>query len=118
MPNIPPTNRPARPSPEWANLPRRHCDDCGKLYKPFRPLRPGIDQYGFCSPNCKKSFHKHGGAYRKLRGETRKMVEKELAKLRKDLSAMMSAEVAMILARMDPHNVQEAVAASVPARTR
>ena|SRR5216684_4135487 len=64
-------------SPEWSNLPRRKCDDCGKSYKPARPLREG--QRGFCSDNCRKSYHKHGGAYRKLKGEIAKLIHKELA---------------------------------------
>lgn len=66
-------------SPEWANLPRRKCDDCGKSYKPARPLLK--DQRGFCCDNCRKSYHKHGGAYRKLRVELEKMVEKKLRAL-------------------------------------
>jgi hypothetical protein len=76
-----------RMKPEWANLPRRNCADCGKSYKPKRPLR-SIDQYGFCSPTCKKSFHKHGGAYRKLKGEVRKMVEKEFAHISAELKEL------------------------------
>lgn len=70
-------------NPEWAKLPRRHCDDCGKIYKPFRPRKDG--ECGFCSKNCRKSYHKHGGAYRKLRAEVRKMAARELAKLQADL---------------------------------
>ncbi len=62
-------------NPAWANLPRRKCDDCGKNYKPKQPLRD--NQRGFCCDTCRKSYHKHGGAYRKLRGEMRKMLEKE-----------------------------------------
>jgi hypothetical protein len=61
-------------NPAWSNLPRRHCDDCGKLYKPVQPLRK--DTRGFCSDNCRKSYHKHGGAYRKLKGEMQKMVKR------------------------------------------
>jgi hypothetical protein len=83
MVNPPVKNKPNRPpvqitrkgvSPEWANLPRRKCDDCGKSYKPGRPLMEG--QRGFCTPNCRKSYHKHGGAYRKLRTEIEKLIEK------------------------------------------
>jgi hypothetical protein len=70
-------------NPAWANLPRRKCDDCGKSYKPKQPLREGTR--GFCSDNCRKSYHKHGGAYRKLRGEMRKMVEKELIDIRQEV---------------------------------
>lgn len=62
--------------PEWMNLPRRKCDDCGKSYKPKQPLRK--NERGFCSSTCRKSYHKHGGAYRKLKGEMLKLVYKEL----------------------------------------
>lgn len=64
--------------PAWANLPRRKCDDCGKGYKPKQPLREG--QRGFCTDTCRKSYHKHGGAYRKLRTELVKLLNAELAK--------------------------------------
>lgn len=90
-------------SPEWVNLPRRKCDDCGKSYKPKRPMRG--DERGFCSDTCRKSYHKHGGAYRKLRAVTEKMVEKRFAELRNDLATMISAEVALILARLEPAKI-------------
>lgn len=64
--------------PEWATLPKRKCDDCGASYRPKQPLREG--QRGFCTANCRKSYHKHGGAYRKLRDEVRKMVTKEFTR--------------------------------------
>ena len=70
--------------PEWRNLPRRKCDDCGKSYKPGRPLRE-TDKYGFCSPTCKKSFHKHGGAYRKLKGEIEKLISRRLVEIKAEL---------------------------------
>ncbi len=63
-------------SPEWAKLPKRRCDDCNAMYKPKKPLREG--ERGFCSPNCRKSYHKHGGAYRKLRSELEKMIDRRL----------------------------------------
>ncbi len=66
-------------NPAWANLPRRKCDDCGKGYKPKQPLRPNTR--GFCSDNCRKSYHKHGGAYRKLKGEVQKMVAKHIGEI-------------------------------------
>jgi hypothetical protein len=96
MVNPPVRNKPNRPpvqikrkgvSPEWANLPRRKCDDCGKNYKPARPLREG--QRGFCTPNCRKSYHKHGGAYRKLKVEMKKMVEHRMTELAVLLLPMM-----------------------------
>ena len=67
-------------NPDWANLPRRKCDDCGKNYKPKQPLREGTR--GFCSDNCRKSYHKHGGAYRKLKVEMKRMVLKEFEAIR------------------------------------
>lgn len=70
-------SRPARIVPKWANLPRRKCDNCGKSYKPARPLR-SIDKHGFCGPECKKAFHKNGGAHRQLKAE----IEKAIARLR------------------------------------
>jgi hypothetical protein len=70
-------------SPAWANLPRRKCDDCGTEYKPKRPLLK--DQRGFCSDNCRKSYHKHGGAYRKLKGEMEKMIQRRFVALELDL---------------------------------
>lgn len=63
-------------SPEWANLPRRRCDDCNEMYKPKKPMREG--ERGFCSDNCRKSYHKHGGAYRKLKAELEKLVDRRL----------------------------------------
>jgi len=70
-------------SPLWANLPRRNCDNCNARYKPVRPMREG--ERGFCTPNCRKSYHKHGGAYRKLKGEMAKMIEKEFAGIHAEL---------------------------------
>ncbi len=74
--------------PAWANLPKRNCDDCGHKYKPKQPLREG--QRGFCSDNCRKSYHKHGGAYRKLKVELEKMLDKRLRDLTKDLRPLLN----------------------------
>jgi hypothetical protein len=78
-------------NPEWANLPRRKCDDCGKNYKPKQPLREGTR--GFCSDNCRKSYHKHGGAYRKLKVEMLKLVAREMAGLEKRLRQIVWEEL-------------------------
>jgi hypothetical protein len=82
-------------SPEWANLPRRKCDDCGKSYKPTRPRRilNGKQELGFCCDNCRKSYHKYGGAYRKLKGEMQKMVARQMEELRKELRGMVQEEL-------------------------
>jgi hypothetical protein len=93
-------NRPGRPpvqitrkgvSPEWANLPRRRCDDCGKTYKPARPLLEG--QRGFCCDNCRKSYHKHGGAYRKLKVEMLKLLNHEMRAFEKRLREIVGEEL-------------------------
>ena len=102
-------------NPAWANLPRRHCDDCGKLYKPKQPLREGMR--GFCSANCRKSYHKHGGAYRKLRVEVQRMVERktyELAEqVRKLTEAIFEDAVTNIVRRVIEEEYQTE---SLPAR--
>lgn len=74
-------------NPEWAKLPKRHCDDCGKLYKPYRPLLEG--ERGFCTDNCRKSYHKHGGAYRKLKVEMKRMVEREFKEIHAALDSLL-----------------------------
>ena len=79
-------------SPEWLKLPRRRCDDCGKTYKQIRPRREG--EHGFCTDNCRKSFHKHKGAYSKLKGDMRKMVEKEFNQLRAELNTLVRVALA------------------------
>ena len=43
---------------------------------------------GFCSDNCRKSYHKHGGAYRKLRVEMKKMLEKEFTGIHAELKEL------------------------------
>ncbi len=58
--------------PEWLNLPRRPCDNCGKRYKPTRPTSR------FCKSECKTSFHRHGGAYRKLKQEIEKEIKRQM----------------------------------------
>ena len=83
-------------SPEWANLPRRKCADCGKNYKPVRPVMEG--QRGFCSANCRKSYHKHGGAYSKLKGTVEQMVERRFAQLEKELRGIVREEIARSIA--------------------
>jgi hypothetical protein len=88
-------------SPLWANLPRRKCDDCGKTYKPVKPLREG--ERGFCCANCRKSYHKHGGAYRKLRDLTRKMVADEIVGMEKRLRDIVRFELMELVLEM-PHD--------------
>jgi hypothetical protein len=87
-------------NPDWANLPRRKCDDCGASYKPKQPLRKTkkkdgtvIETRGFCSDNCRKSYHKHGGAYRKLKVEMLKLLNREMREIEKRLQEIARAEI-------------------------
>jgi len=82
-------------SPEWAKLPKRHCDDCGKLYKPVKPSRPG--ECGFCCDNCRKSYHKHGGAYRKLKVEMKRMVNRRMEEIEIQVRAISKDEVLRLM---------------------
>ena len=85
-------------NPAWANLPRRKCDDCGKNYKPKQPLREGTR--GFCTDNCRKSYHKHGGAYRKLKVEMVKLVTREMAATETRLRALVREELLATMHQM------------------
>ena len=87
----------------WANLPRRKCDDCGKSYKPVRPVKE--NERGFCTPNCRKSYHKHGGAYRKLKVEMKRMVEREMQKIRLELFRALSLHMESAHHKTDPLDI-------------
>jgi hypothetical protein len=86
-------------NPNWANLPKRKCDDCGKNYKPKQPLHrtkkdgTPIEMRGFCSDNCRKSYHKHGGAYRKLKVEMVKLVTKRMDEIEKQVRSLVLEEL-------------------------
>lgn len=71
------------PKREWASLPRKRCETCGDLYKPFRP------EQRFCSDKCRADFHHHGGAYAKLKP----LLLKELTRRAADIEARLSKEV-------------------------
>lgn len=75
-------SEPRRIVQKWLDLPRRRCDNCGKMYKPGRPLLP-TEKYGFHAPECKKQFHKHGSAFIKLKAA----MEKEMARQGKIFTA-------------------------------
>jgi len=59
-------------NPEWLNLPRRKCDQDGRMYQPTRP------NSRFCSDECKRAFHRHGGAYMKLKADTAKEIKRQM----------------------------------------
>jgi hypothetical protein len=56
------------------------------------------DERGFCCDTCRKSYHKHGGAYRKLRGELRKMIEKEFGPIIAEIKELRGHVQAIIAA--------------------
>lgn len=80
---------------EWANLPKRKCDNCGTLYKPKRPLWQG--ERGFCKDNCRKEYHKHGGAF----GPLKRALDKEIKKRIKELSPADGPRIDRIERRLD-----------------
>jgi hypothetical protein len=86
-------------NPEWANLPRRRCDNCPKIYKPKQPLRKNPDgtmQHGFCSRACKDQFHKHGSAFIQLRHA----MEKEFARMEKRLREIVREELNWVICHL------------------
>lgn len=80
-------------NPEWAALPYRRCDNCGTRYKLKQPMRP-TDKYGFCKPECKKQFHKHGAAFIKLKDVCFKEMEKWKKDFEKRLREIVREEIA------------------------
>ena len=74
------------------------------MYKPYRPPRVlnGKEELGFCSATCRKSYHKHGGAYRKLKAEMEKMVTREFAKMREAVCRSL-AELATRVDELERH---------------
>lgn len=88
MPESPVNTRGLKP--EWARLPKRHCENCPKRFKPSRP------EQRFCSGNCRKSWNKYGGAYSKLRQVVLKMIEREIQAVRTDLVDRIEREMAVI----------------------
>ena len=79
-----------------AVLPERRCDNCFKRYRPKQRLKKN-DKHGFCNPNCKKEFHKHGGSYGKLKP----FIEAEIKKRIKELSPADAARIKIIEARIE-----------------
>ena len=72
-------------------LPRKRCETCGTLYKPFRP-----DQR-FCTSKCRLDFHHHGGAYAKLKPLVLKLHQASADELRKKLPGMIQEAVTAAL---------------------
>ena len=79
---------------EWQNLPRRKCDNCGRMYQPKRPVRPG--ERGFDSDNCRKEYHKHGGSYGKLKP----FIEAEIKRRIRELSPADATRIEAIEDRL------------------
>jgi hypothetical protein len=51
------------------------------------------NERGFCTSNCRKSYHKHGGAYRKLKVEMLKLVKHQMEDLRREFRGMVQEEL-------------------------
>ena len=83
---------------EWANLPKRKCDNCGALYKPTRPIKP--DEHGFHHPNCRKEFHKRGGSFSKLKPVIIKEIRTRIREMRPD-SAEWAASIEQRIASLE-----------------
>jgi hypothetical protein len=64
---------------EWIWLKKRHCDNCGTLYKPKQPVIQG--KRGFCKRECKDQFHKSGGSYKRLELAIEKGTKGRLSRL-------------------------------------
>ncbi len=77
-------------SPEWANLPKRKCDNCGTSYRPKRPLRAPREKFGFCKPECNKQFYKYGAAFIQLRHAIEKEVAARTGQLQAEVRELRS----------------------------
>lgn len=77
--------------PEWASLPRRRCKNCPAIFKPVKPSQD------FCSANCRKEFHKHGGAFVKLKA----YVVQEIKKRIRELSPADETRIAALEKRIE-----------------
>jgi hypothetical protein len=69
LPN-PTTKRHPGVSAAWDNLPRRHCDDCGKNYKPVRPVKIKDVQPVFAAIPTQKGVIVRGGLFGVVRSLT------------------------------------------------
>lgn len=78
----------------------------------------GKQELGFCCDNCRKSYHKYGGAYRKLKPVMVQMVEKKFAELERRFRQIVREEIrdTALTAAIDPH--EENSHTSNPAKTR
>ncbi len=85
--------------PEWEGLPRRRCDNCGKRYKPKRPL--GANQkYGFCKLECKKQFHAHGSAFIQVRGHITKEIARQFEELETRVREIVRDELNWVICNL------------------
>lgn len=51
---------------------RKRCENCPALFVKHQPHQR------FCSDNCRKEFHKYGGAFAKVRAEMEKQITKRI----------------------------------------
>ena len=104
-------------SPAWSNLPRRKCDNCGKSYKPSRPLRPD-QKYGFCRRDCNKQFYKHGAAFIQIRHAMEKELSKSMLPIQAEIRELRAlwieteSRVVSLMTRLDELSKRLAIRAS------
>lgn len=77
------------------------------MYQQVKRLREG--ERGFCESNCRKEFHKHGGAFVKLKPVIRDEVRKQVRQLN-PVDAAFVEEIRSRLAALEDANKRMAEA--------
>ena len=75
--------KPTGLKPEWANLPARRCDNCGKVFKPKTPTQR------FHNDTCRFQAKNLGPGYARLKVK----LEKDLRALKVELETALAAKV-------------------------
>jgi len=77
---------------EWRDLPSRHCLNCETLFQPRVPWQKFCRRTTGNDPGaCRKQYHRHGGAYHKLKPEIQSLVEQSTARELQLMEARMKA---------------------------
>jgi hypothetical protein len=79
-------------------FPKKRCKNCPKMFPKTRANRE------FCSPACKKEFHRHGSAFGPLKETLQNLVKGWLKEFRLDTEArldQLEKQVAMLEGRMN-----------------
>lgn len=64
-------------------FPRKRCKNCPKMFPKTRPNRE------FCSPACKKEFHRHGSAFGPLKETLQNLVKGWLKEFRAEIEGRL-----------------------------